>query len=256
MKNYNSHSLITYCIIKNTLLLTILLPMMFLVSCEKVSDKNDETEQKIPIDSISFTCKINNEIIEFKSPQAQFSSWKKSWRRLYKVQNNSKDSVLIEYTQKFGDDKYYIEYGFCNSFLLDTMNIRVLVPNVKEYLFQKGTYPFQYLSFRDGLDETTLKSCGFHISICDIKNEKNYTSNTIWYERANTVEYNDFKAKSAFQINNSFRLDSTTTSENSLGDISDIWFLKANFNCKMYECEWGTINEVVYLSQGFLNVCF
>jgi len=229
---------------------------MLLVSCEKVSDKDTETEQKIPIDSINFTCKINNEIIEFKSPHAQFASWKKSWRRLYKVQNNSKDSVLIEYTQSFVDDKYYIEFGFCNSFLLDTMNIRMLAPNVKEYLFQKGTYPFQYLSFSDGSDELTAKLCGFHIRIIDIKNSKNYTSNTTWYERANTVEYNDFKAKSAFQINNSLQLDPTSTSENTFTDISDVWFLKASFNCKMYECERGTINEVVYLSEGFLNVCF
>lgn len=235
--------------LKRLTFLTMLL-IIFIVSCRK-NDDTELTDKKIPIDSIYFTCKINNKLIEFKSPSAKFSSWSKAVKRLYKLKNNTKDSVIIEYTQEYHDDNYIIGFRFSNSFIVDTLNILWDAPNVKEYLYKKGTIPFQFLTLDFGLDEITPKYCGFKIYIYDRLNYINYSSNIDYRQHANTNKYVDFVDKSLFQITNSFRLDSI---KNSIADISDNWFIEANFNCNLYDI--SDTNKIVFLSGGILKGCF
>jgi hypothetical protein len=239
---------INYSLIKRAILLPMLLSMVFLMSCEK----DEDFTETIPIDSIYFSCKINDKLVEFEFPSARNNKWAKTVQRLNILKDNSQDSVIIEYLHEFSDDNYTITFCFSNSFLVDTVDIGVFSPNVKEQMYKKGNHSVQYLLPAWGLNAITPMYCGFRIHIYDYQESILYTSNVNSQEYANVIDYKDFIEKSSFEITNSFRLDSPSNfTGSSLIDLADHWILEALFNCKLYVS--GDVKRPVYLSEGVLK---
>jgi len=262
MKNDNSHFSTAYSMIKKTIFLSILFSIVLLVSCDKDSDiETDGIEKTISTDSIYFSCTINNEFFEFKSPSAELYSTGKCNSRLCVLKDNPKDSSILEYSREFYDHNYFIEFRFNNVYLVDTLSF-LNTPNVKGDLFVNGDYPFQLLSLDDySIGEPTTRYIGVCIKIFDVQNHKIYTSSISYSHRENLNEQNDFMENSLFQITNSFSLDSNSNSNDFTGlELSNNWFIEANFKCKLYEFgnryESNYIENAIYISDGVLKGCF
>jgi hypothetical protein len=223
-------------LIKKSLLISILLSLL-LVSCKKEKD-NDSNVKEFPTYGIYFSCRINNELVEFESPSAFLYSSSKSLKRLHKLPGFEKDSAILENSYGYLDDNYYIVFGMGDSFLVDTTSL--LGPNVQNILFRPGSYPFQFLSLEWGIDEATFKYCGFHITINDLKKGIYYTSYIDQREHGNTEEFNDFTTKSSFNLSKSFL-------------VTDGILIESTFKCKLYKNE--SINDTSMLTDGILKCC-
>lgn len=258
MKSYNQ----TYSMTKNpfqkVVLLSLLLFVVLFSSCEQGDQDidTDNTEKPIPIDSIYLTCKLDNKVIVFQSPTAKCLIYGKGSTRLYKVKNSPQDSVLIEYTQELQDDNYNVKVSMCDVFLVDTMSIPWMLPNVKKELFLTGTYPLQFMALLDNENMPVSKMRGFHISIYDLKSGKDYNSNFSSFYKNDTIAYNDFKKDSEFKLTSAFEIKTELSSENSLLDILNPWFIKARFHCKMYNIRRDGTYDKYELTDGVLNMVF
>ena len=113
--------------IKQTIFFFSLLIGLFLVSCTANVPVDNTTEKKIPIDSFSLSFKLNNQLIELKSPTASLWSVGKTVRRLYKVQNSPKDSSIFGYYYGFANANYEVEFGFSRVLLVDTLISKIQI---------------------------------------------------------------------------------------------------------------------------------
>jgi len=244
---------------ENVMVIVILVFMVIFVSCEKSDDIYKEV---ISSDSIYFSCTINNEFLEFKSPSAQLLSLGKRVSGFGESKKYSKDTVIIEHKREFYDDNYYVELRFNDSFIIDTTSSFFDVPDMKEYLFEKGNYPFQFRSTDEyDIHESFHWYRGVYVSIYDRYTRKQYESSIDWLYQGDLIEYDDFMEKSEFQITNSVQLSSESTPNSLRGiDISNLWFIEANFKCKLYDRDYkheeNYLENVIYITDGVLKVCF
>jgi uncharacterized protein YcfL len=228
--------------------------ILLLTSCEtnnNLVNLDDELKNKIPVDSIYFSCKINGQSIQFKSPNAENGSWEKAVTRLKRIKNSTKDSILVSYRQSFYDEYYIVEIGFSESILMeiDTTSNWLTVPSQKSVLLKKGIHNIQYLEHYFDYNEATVKYCGFMITITDRINRVNYSSYIRFRDPNTYLEYNDFKSKSLFEI--------TELAELNTGiykDYVNAWFFNSKFNCKLYINSES--KSPVNLTDGVLNCCF
>lgn len=245
---------------KKTMAFFILVFILFLVSCDKNNDLDNQPETKdvenqlttkIPIDSIFFSCKIDNQPIEFKSPSAESGIWKSETTRLKKVKNSTKDSILVSYTQDFRNEYYRVEIGFSESILLeiDTTSLWLTVPNQKSHLLRKGIHNIRFIEQGFEYNEATSKYCGFSIKITDLINNINYSSYVRYRDPNISTEYSDFKSKSSFEIT-----ELTELNTGIYKDYMNAWFFNSKFHCKLYKNSEST--EPVILTDGVINCCF
>ena len=225
--------------------------ILFLVSCDKNNDFDNLSTTKIPIDSIFFSCKINNQPIEFKTPSAESGLWKSETTRLMKVQNSAKDSILVSYTKGFRNEHYRVEIGFSESILLDidTTTLWLTVPNQKSLLLKKGIHNIQFIEHGFDNNEATSKHCGFNITITDLINNISYSSYVRYRDPNISTEYSDFKSKGTFEIT-----ELTELNTGIYKDYINAWFFNSKFHCKLYKNSEST--EPVILTDGVINCCF
>lgn len=245
---------------KKLMAFSILVFILFLVSCDKDNDLDNQPDTKdlenqlttkIPIDSIFFSCNINNQLIEFKSPSAENVTWKDLAQRLNKIKNSTKDSILISYSKGFINEHYRVEISFSESVLLeiDTTTIWLTVPNQKNVLLKKGIHNVQYLEQGWDYKEATAKYSGFRINITDRLNNISYSSYVRFRDPNISTEYSDFKSKSSFEIT-----ELTELNTGIYKDYSDAWFFNSKFHCKLY-IDSDTSKPAI-LTDGVLNCCF
>lgn len=225
--------------------------ILLLVSCDKNNDLDNLSTTKIPIDSIFFSCKIDNQPIEFKSPSAESGLWESVTTRLMKVTNSTKDSILVSYTKGFRNERYRVEIGFSETILLaiDTTSLWLTVPNQKSILLRKGIHSIQFLEQGFGYNEATPKYCGFRIDITDLISNIRYSSYVRYRDPNTSTEYPDFKSKSSFEITNLTELNTGIYQ-----DYNNAWFFNSKFHCKLYKNSEST--EPVLLTDGVINCCF
>jgi len=259
MKNDNPHFSTAYSMIKKTIFLSILFSIVLLVSCDKDSDI--ETKRIFSTDTIYFSCTINNEFLEFKSPSAYPVTEGFGVAGFGESNKYSKDTVLLRVSREFKDTKYLIEFTFSDSLVIDTTKSFFDVLEMKECLFKKGDYSFQFYSIDDySIERPTPLYIGFNINIYDLQNKKSYTSSIDYYlnrEKTNEKinEYNDSMTNSVFQITNSAQPNSTSNDYYLPGfERSNKWFIEGAFKCKLYES--GDIGNKIYISDGVLKGCF
>ncbi len=241
---------------KGTFVFLTILLIMNIMSCEKSNDLNivDDEEvidykEKISLDSIYFSCKINGEHIELYSASLSSGSLGKTYKRLYKISGNEQDSAIIGYYNTYYNDDYSIKFGISGVFLVDTMSI--LGPDVKGLLYAEGEYPIKYL-LPSGiqLKEETSKYYGYYIEIINHKNDYHYSSFLGYDPPENNEEYNKFKAESTFQIKNSnivqIPIDDTYVISKLLVEFS--------FNCNLYNYLYNNShNNPIKLTDGVIR---
>ncbi len=248
-------------ITKTFLLSTLLLTILF-VSCDKSNDLDQiKPESEMTVDSIYFSCTINNELLEFKSPTAMFSSSGKTNCRLGILEDLPNDLSIIEVIREFRDDKYLVEFRFNEVYLVDTTATLWDIPEVKEDLYKNGDHPFQFLSLEDyGIGSPSTPYVGVHIKIYDIENNKTYNSSISYVHRDNSNELNNFKNNSVMHITNSYFLNSNGSYNDSFGtEASDNWYLEANFKCKLYSGDPFDPNytkNAINITDGVIKGCF
>lgn len=236
---------------KKTINFFIFIFSLFLVSCDKNNDLDNQSTTKISIDSIYFSCKIDNQPIEFKSPGIKGGSWSESAKRLKKVKNSTKDSILVTYTKGFINEHYIIEIGFSESILLeiDTINQLANMPNQKSILLRKGIHSIQFLEDIYGLNVSAPMHCGFSITITDINKQVTYSSYIKNEDPNISTEYYDFVSKSSFEITELTRINTSV-----YNDYINAWFFTSKFHCKLYKNSSST--EPAILTDGVINCCF
>ena len=254
--------LTTYSMITKTFLLSTLLLTILFVSCDKSNDPDQiEPEQEISVDSIYFSCTINNELLEFKSPTAKFFSSGKVNSRLGVLKDNRNDSSFLEVSREFCNDKYFVKFRFNDIYLVDTTATLWNLPEVKEDLFKVGDHPFQFLSLDDfGMGIPSSPYVGVHINIYDIENHKTYNSSISYVHRDDLNELNDFKENTVMHITDSYFINSNASFNDTFGtETSDNWYLEANFKCKLYSGDPFDPNytkNALYITDGVIKGCF
>jgi len=244
---------------KTSFFLSFCFPLL-LTSCGQNNDI--ESAKKIPIDSLYFSCKINDELIELKSPSVLQHLASNTSMILNKSTAGGKDSIIMGRSYICANNNYRVEFGMSRIFLVDT--IIFMSPKVNEVLLEKGKYPFQFMSFSNslqdslsqkyssfslGLDKVVNQYCGFYIKIWDIKKGLYYSSFVSPKKEGNTSDFDYFKNKSSFQISSSTKLD-TGIYKNYL----NTWFIESSFNCKLYDSE--SVDRSAILTDGVLKGCF
>ena len=236
---------------KKIISLPIFLFILFLVSCEKNSDLDNSSMTIIPLDSLSFTCKIDGRLIEIKSTSITTYSWLNETSRLKKLKHSTKDSVLIKYTNSGISKNYRIAFGFSVCYLLevDTNFVDVKTSIVKGDLLKQGLYPLQYMEQGFDYNKPTANYCGFHIEIQDLINQINYTSYVGFRDPNTATEYADFKSKSSFNMTKLTELKGE-----AYKNYISKWFFNSEFHCKLYINSSTT--KTVELTDGVLNTVF
>jgi hypothetical protein len=236
---------------KKLIALPIFLVVLFLASCNTNNDLDNSSMTIIPVDSLSFSCKIDGQLIEIKSPSIITYSWKNGTSKLKKLKHSTKDSVLINYTNSGINKNYRITFGFSECYLLevDTNFVDVKTSIVKGDLLKPGLYPLQYMEQGFDYDKPTANYCGFHIEIQDLTNYINYTSYVGFRDPNTNTEYADFKSKSSFNMTKLTELKG----EAYKYYISK-WFFNSEFHCKLYMN--SSTSKTVELTDGVLNTVF
>lgn len=236
---------------KKLIAFSIFVFVLLLVSCDKNNDLDNQSTTKIPIDSIFFSCKIDNQPIEFKSPGAESGLWKSETTRLKKVKNSTRDSILVSYSKGFRNERYRVEIGLSETILLDidTTSVWLTVPNQKSFLLKKGIHSIQFLEQGFDYNQATPKYCGFRINITDLINNVSYSSYIRFRDPNISTEYSDFKSKYSFEIT-----ELTELNTGIYKDYINAWFFNSKFHCKLYISSDST--KPAILTDGVLNCCF
>lgn len=236
---------------KKIIQLSIFALILFLVSCNKNEEIEQQPTAKIPIDSIYFSCKINDQTIEFKSPTAEKRTWSEDLVQQKKIKKSTKDSIFVSYAQTFSDEHYRIEIGFSDYILseIDTNSVILSIPNQKSHLLRKGIHNIQYLE--QGFDYTKYlaKYCGFRIRIVDLTTGVNYSSYISFHDPNIVSEFSNFTSKSSFEIT-----ELTELNTGIYKDYINTWFFRSKFHCNLYINSDST--KPVVLTDGVLNCCF
>lgn len=239
--------------IKNTILFGFLCTFA-LVSCEhNPIDEPSAQVNRIPIDSIYFSCKINGNLIEMKKAPILDRDYGISMQRLYKLQKKSKDSIIIAYKYGFYNDDYIIKIGISKSFLNDTIAILNLnLPDgIKKEIMENSSYQMQFMPPHTQIKSATARYSGFYIEINDLKKYSTYTTYyNDFSEYNNEVEYTKVSTNSEFNITKSTELNSGI-----YADYKNVWFIDSKFKCKIYKR--GTTAFIMEdVTDGILRGCF
>ena len=238
---------------KKTILFGLLCTLA-LVSCDHNSiDEPSAQVNKIPLDSIYFSCKINGNLIEMKTAPILDRDYGISIQRLYKLQNSSKDSAIVGYTYGFYNDDYIIKIGISKSCLLDTIAIQNfnLPDGIKKEIMEKSSYQMQFMPPHTQIKLSAVRYSGFYIEINDLKKDSIYTTYyNDFSEYNNEVEYNKVSTNSEFNLTKSTELNSGI-----YADYKNVWFIESNFKCKIYKR--GTTAFIMEdVTDGELKGCF
>lgn len=210
--------------------LFILFSFIF-ISC----DRNEvalEKSQTIRTDSFYLSCKINGERLVLQSPTTATDGGGFYIQRLYKLNNNPKDSIIIGQHYDYSSPNYEISIGFSKCLLLDTVIAKGFsYPDCKKQIFKTGKAISQFMPPYLAVESLTSKYTGFYITILNRKTNIKYKS---YYDKMaeydNSVQYNYFLANSTFNISKSMQLYPLHRSES----IS-AWFIESTFNCVLYD---------------------
>lgn len=210
--------------------LFILFSFVF-ISC----DRNEvalEKSQTIRTDSFYLSCKINGEQLVLQSPSAATNGGGSYLQRLYKLNNNSKDSTILGQNYNYSSPDYEISIGFSKCLLIDTVIAKGFsYPDCNKLMFSTGKAISQFMPPFMLVESLTSKYTGFYITILDRKTNikyKSYYDNM--HECNNSTQYNYFLAHSTFNILKSMQLYPLHRSES----IS-AWFIETTFNCVLYD---------------------
>ena len=237
--------------IKQTIFFLSLLTALFLVSCTANVPVDNPTVKKIPIDSFSLSFKLNNQLIELKSPTASLWSVGKIVRRLYKVPNSAKDSTIFGYYYGYANANYEVEFGISRVLLVDTLYLENSnSPNLKNLAFAPGYLYCQFMPPYSPVQSTQVKNSGFYITIHEVNTFYRYTSYLASTESGNDTEFNKFRTNSSFKI-----LNSTELSTGIYSDYMNTWFINCEFNGSLYKNSQISDNTVT-LTEGKLSGCF
>jgi len=228
---------------KNNPIILILFFLVLLVSCEKQID-----EEKIPINSLYFSCKIDGELVVLKSPVITSNSFGISIMELNPLSKNLKDSVVLGYYKGFSNDSISVTIGFNRSLLVDSAytlyNTKGL--NYKENIFATGAYIFQY-AYPTSITKTiTAQEEGIYLQIGmkKMKAKGNYASYMAKTTDYSKVTYDVFKCNSSCQITKSMNLDY----------YNNAWYIESTFNCKLYDTGYESTNSVILTEGRFSTV--
>lgn len=214
--------------------------LLLIVSCEKPLD-----EEKIPINRFDFSCKINDKLITLHSP-LQATGEKRFLQRIYKTENNSKDSTFLAYEHSFLNDSIKLTIGFSKIVLADTTYQfwDTRGESFKNQIYSTGSHIYQFEDPEWGHLQPTAQFVGFYIKIRKINEGIEYTSYLNQITDLSVSKYNEFKANNSCQISTSVSLGSETNSV-YLND----WYIESTFECKLYENGIET-NKTIILSKG------
>lgn len=233
------------------LIYSVLVSLIFLtliVSCEKSVE-----EEQIPMNYLSFSCKLNGEPITIKSPlKISYETFGGYYIRLYKLKNNPKDSAVIGYSKSFGNDSLYIEIGYSRSILVDT-TFHFMSPGteVVKQVFAPGTFRNLYDDPQWGRATVFPQVEGFYIQIKNNRNKTNYTS----YLK-DISDYSDQKKYREFLSGNSCRINKLMIVDGKKQSYSgDGYYIESEFDCKLYKNSNITSNSI-RLSDGHFNGIF
>jgi len=238
---------------KRTFILLSLSLILGLISCEKNDYIDDNKEIKlgetISLDSIYFSCKINDKLIELSSPSLTSGTINKMYKRLYKLPGHAKDSAIIQYSNQYQDEDYLITFGISGAFLVDTTSI--LGPGVKDLLYAEGEYLMQYLPTSGKyLEKETNKYLGYFIEIIDRKNYNHYFSYLAYSPPVNEEEYTNFKVGSSLKIN---RSEIVQIPYNNY--LIPQHFIEFSFNCKLFQFSSIHDYSTLTLTDGVIRGC-
>lgn len=236
---------------KKVFIFPIFIFSLFLVSCDINNDIDNQSAVKIPIDSLFFSCKINNQTIELKSPAANNVYWSQQAFQLNKIKNSTKDSILVSYSKTYLNDYYRVKISFSESVLLDidtTCFWCSTIPSQRSLLLRKGIHNMQYIE-RFNFIEPMHQYHGFNIEIHDLIKNITYTSNIGHNDPNISTEYMDFLSKSYFEITNVSELNTGIYE-----DYQNAWFINSLFRCKLYIDSKST--ETTMLTDGVLNCIY
>lgn len=228
---------------KNNPIILILFFLLLFVSCEKPID-----EEKIPINSLYFSCKIDGELVVLESPLITSSSGGYSLQELYPSKKSLKDSVVMGYYKDFSNDSISVTIGFNRSLLVDSAYTlyNTKGQNYKDYIFATGAYIFQYANPSSGTKSIVTQNEGIYLQI-DMKKMKNkglYTSYKAYTKDYSKATYDEFKSNSSCQITKSMFLD-----------YYKAWFIESTFNCKLYDTGYESTNSII-LTEGHFSTVF
>ena len=229
---------------KKIISLPIFVFILFLVSCDTINVLDNQPTVKIPLDSIFFSCKIDNQQIEFQSPGIKGGTWSEGAARLNKIKNSTKDSVLMCYSKGFQNERYIVEFSFSETILLDIDTACfgcTEIPSQRSLLLRKGIRSLQFLE-RFHLNEPISQYCGFRIEIKDLNKNITYTSNIGDRDPNISTDYKDFASKSQFEIAIVLEL------------YQNAWFINSQFRCKLYINSKSS--ETAMLTDGVLNCMY
>ena len=266
MKKNNLLFPVNFFLGKKSILYTVVMALVLFGSCDNENNQEEEKgltreEQKL-IDSLYFSCVINNKHFEFKTPSAVYAGSSIGKIRFNRLKNKPMDSTILQYSKEFSDENYLIEFRFSKAYLIDTIAKAWECPDVKEDLYKKGTYPFQYhASHNIGTSQETQKHIGIDIHIIDLSTSDYYTTHLDGFENVHLDEYDNFIQNSSFQITNSFPIGKVTEQKDTKGNtVQSNWFLEANFKCKLYpfndRLEENYPEKAMYITNGVLRGCF
>ena len=191
-----------------------------------------EKSQTIRTDSFYLSCKINGERLILQSPTTAADGGGFYTQRLYKLNNNPKDSTIIGQHYDYSSPDYEISIGFSKCLLLDTVIAKgISSPDCKKQIFSTGKAISQFMPPYLAVESLTSKYTGFYITILDRKTNikyKSYYDNM--HECNNSTQYNYFLTNSTFNISKSMQLYPLHSSES----IS-AWFIESTFNCALYD---------------------
>lgn len=230
----------------SALLSLIFLALMF--SC-----KDSIEEEPIPMNYLSFSCKINGELVTIKSPlETSFEQYNGYYQRLYKLKDNPKDSAIMGYSRSFGNDSLSIVMGYIRSILVDT-TFHFGSPGTEVYetqVFAPGTIRNLYDDPEWGRATAFPQIEGFYIQIKNNRNKTNYTSYLKDISDYSDQKYREFLSGNSCQIKKLIIVDGKKQSYSGDG-----YYIECEFDCKLYKNSNITSNSI-QISDGHFNGIF
>lgn len=216
------------------ILVALLLIVLF--SCEKTEN---ESNSDIDIDSLYFSCKVNGTDFLVNSSFG-FGS---ICQRLYKLNNNKKDTFILGHFQEFSEGTFKI--GFSKKFLLDTTFNFIdynFNPNfdLKEQILQPGV---------KDISEILYNQEGFFIEYQEaLQTDQNIDYYRIWTSYLKTYPEDELNTiVDKFQNNSSCEIvNLKKVGESGL-------YIEAVFNCILYDIPSG---DTLELTEGNLKCIF
>ncbi|HAH22317.1 MAG TPA: hypothetical protein DCL77_00855 [Prolixibacteraceae bacterium] len=202
-------------------------------------------EERIPIDSVDFSCQINGKLVTLHSP-LQGSGEKVFLQRIYRIKNSSKDSTLVGYEQSFQNDSIQLTIGYRKIVLADT-TYRLggtSGETFKDQIYATGSYIYQCEDPEWGHSSPTSQNAGFYITIKKMNEGVTYTSYLNQITELSVTQFNEFKADNSCQITKSMALNSGI-----YADYRNAFYIESTFECKLYENGMQT-NHSIRLSKG------